>query len=218
MHTTQPKNGYPQIQEITGRPAKLVNNGFGSFVFPASGVVTLKISGDLLLATSKGLFDKRESWTRLQNIDSVELVESPLWEVLMLGVPLLLLALSMIATGGLNSLGLFLLIMGIACIVLFLQYRRRYLGIYSHRNMIPVFLTKPPEMYQQFAVNVMAIARHLNTPPRPSQPNPTANGRSGNTEGRALPNTSGRSMPTSGRPTSGRPLPASVGNPHTIIQ
>ncbi len=209
MHTTRPKTNLPPIQEITGRPAKLINNGFGNFVFPASGVVTLKISGDLLVVSSKGFFDKHESWTRLQNIDCVELVESPLWEVLLLGIPTLIAAGWIILAGGFNGLGSFLLFMGLACVGLFIPYRRRYLSIYSQRNVIPVFLTKPPEMYQQFAANVLTIARRLNAPQR-STGQPTGNGQipnsGGYTNGR-VGHTSGHAGATSGRVSNGRLLP-----------
>lgn len=233
MHTTRPKTNLPPIQEITGRPAKLINNGFGNFVFPASGVVTLKITGDLLVVSSKGFFDKHESWTRIQNIDCVELVESPLWEVLLLSIPTLMAAFSIIRSGGFNGLGSFLLLMGIACIALFIPYRRRYLSIYSQRNVIPVFLTKPPEMYQQFAANVLAIARRLNTLARtPQSPQPGSgqmphsggytNGRPVNSGGHSGGTTNGRPVPSNGHSsgaTNGRLLPvASATHPHTTLQ
>lgn len=40
--------------------------------------------------------------------------------------------------------------------------KRRYLAIMSHRNTVAVFMNRPPEMYQQFATNLLLIARQLN--------------------------------------------------------
>ncbi|MHC5827457.1 MAG: hypothetical protein ACYT04_69145, partial [Nostoc sp.] len=52
----------------------------------------------------------------------------------------------------------------VALIVYAITNKRRYLAIYSHRNAIVVFMNKSPELYQQFAMNVLALSRKLNAP------------------------------------------------------
>lgn len=60
-------------------------------------------------------------------------------------------------------LGLILLV-GAAIIGWAINNKRRCLAIYYHRNTVAVFMNNPPETYQQFSKNVLAIACQLNTP------------------------------------------------------
>ena len=53
---------------------------------------------------------------------------------------------------------------GVFIIVFAIKHKRRYLAIYSHRNTVIIFMNKSPDIYQQFAVNILAIARKLNSP------------------------------------------------------
>ena len=147
------------VTEITGRPGKV----FGNVFVPSSGSITVKIVGDTLQTTLRSGMEQTNSWVRIQNVDSVEIVESPEYLLLALGISLTLAGLGALA--GSLLLGLLFLAGGIACIVYAFINKRRLLAIYSLRYTVPVFMTKPSPTYQQFAEHVMAIARHLNTPP-----------------------------------------------------
>ena len=56
----------------------------------------------------------------------------------------------------------FLLLVGIGAIVLSILNRQRYMAIYSLRYTIVLFMKGSPELYQQFATRVMAVADSLN--------------------------------------------------------
>ncbi len=154
-----------RITEISGRPGKVWGNVF----VPSSGTVTVRIIGDTLRATLNSGMEKTDSWVRIQNVDSAEMVEAPEYMLLALGVFLVLLSLGTLAS--VVMLGLMFLAGGIACIVYAFKNKRRLLVIYSLRYAIPVFMTKPSSSYQQFAEQVMAIARHLNASPAMPQGN-----------------------------------------------
>lgn len=156
-----------RVTEISGRPGKV----WGSVFVPSSGSITVKIAGDTLQTTLQSGMAKTSAWVRIQNIDSVEVVESPEYLLLALGIFLVLTGL-----GAMNRaafLGLLFLAGGIACIVYAFINKRRLLAIYSLRYTVPVFMTKPSPTYQQFAEHVMAIARHLNAPPQANRQQPT---------------------------------------------
>ena len=154
-----------RVTEISGRPGKVWSNMF----VPSSGTVSVRIMGDILQATVKSGVEKTDSWVRIQNVDSAEMVEAPEYMLLALGVFLVLSSLGLLGSAVL--LGLMFLAGGIACIVYAFTHKRRLLVIYSLRYTIPVFMTKSPSSYQQFAEHVLAIARHLNAPPSMTQPN-----------------------------------------------
>jgi len=154
-----------RVTEISGRPGKVWSNMF----VPSSGTVSVRIMGDILQATVKSGVEKTDSWVRIQNVDSAEMVEAPEYILLGLGVFLVLSSLGLLGSAVL--LGLMFLAGGIACIVYAFTNKRRLLVIHSLRYTIPVFMTKPPSSYQQFAEHVMAIARHLNAPPSMTQAN-----------------------------------------------
>lgn len=154
-----------RVTEITGRPGKV----WGSVFVPSSGSITVKIAGDTLQTTLQSGMEKTSAWVRIQNIDSVEVVESPEYLLLALGIFLVLMGIG--ALNGSVLLGLMFLAGGVACIAYAFINKRRLLAIYSLRYTVPVFMTKPSPTYQQFAEHVMAIARHLNTPPVAPQAN-----------------------------------------------
>jgi hypothetical protein len=140
---------------------------WGNVLIPTSGTVTVKITGDILQATVKSGLETKDSWTRIQNVDSVEIAEAPLYIAIGIGAVLCLAGLGSFAGGSFDGsvMGFILLACGITCIVYAFMNKRRLLAIHSFRNTIPVFMTKPSEGYQQFGANVMAIARQLNAPP-----------------------------------------------------
>jgi hypothetical protein len=156
-----------QITQITGNPAQV----WGNVLVPARGTVTVKITGDTLEGITKTGLEKKESWIRIQNIDSVDILESPIYALLGLGVFLLLTGLSMVSN---SFIGLILLPISVAIILFALSYKRRYLAIYSHRNGIIIFMNKHPEVYQEFATNVLLVARKLNSPVSTSVRQPQA--------------------------------------------
>ena len=159
-----------QIVEITGGAAQV----WGNTLIPSRGTITVRINGDTLQATVKNGLAKKESWMRIQNIDSIETLEEPLYALLIFGVTLAFFGL--LGLGSAPMLGLILLSIGVLIVVYSLKNRLRYLAIYSHRNAIAVYMSKSPESYQQFAANVLALSRQLNspinTPARQPQPQP----------------------------------------------
>ncbi|MCY7273525.1 MAG: hypothetical protein LH702_07200 [Phormidesmis sp. CAN_BIN44] len=158
-----------RVTEISGKPGKVWGNVF----VPSSGTISVRIMGDTLQSTLKSGVEKTDSWVRIQNVDSAEIVEAPEYVLLVLGVFLVFSSLGLL--GSAVILGLMFLVGGIACIVYAFVNKRRLLVIYSLRYTIPVFMTKPSGSYQQFAEYVMAIARQLNAPSTMSQANKPAN-------------------------------------------
>ena len=147
-----------RVIEITGAPAQT----WGNVLIPSAGTITVKISGDTLQATVKTGLEKKESWTRIQNIDSIEILEAPIYALLIFGGFLILLGLGILASSFI--FGSLFIIGGAAIIVLTIKHKRRYLAFYSYRHTLAIFMIKSPDNYQQFAMNVLALARHLNTP------------------------------------------------------
>ncbi len=151
-----------RVVEVTGKTAKT----FGNVLVPAGGKVHIKINNDLIQATVKSGFVETEVWIRAQNIDSVELFETPIYLLLGFGILMGLFALgNLIASaeyiGSLVYAIVCSFISGI-CIWISIKHKRRFLIIHSTRNIIAVFMNKPVENYRQFAINVIFLARHLN--------------------------------------------------------
>lgn len=146
-----------QVTEITGTAAQF----WGNALIPSRGTITVKITGDTLQGTLKTGLEKKESWTRIQNIDSIEILEAPFYALLSIGIFLIFPGLTSLINN--SALGVLLLLLGCIIAAFALLKKRRYLVIYSHRYTIPVFISKRPEAYQQFATNVLAIARNLNS-------------------------------------------------------
>lgn len=164
-----------KVIEIVGTPGKT----WGNVIVPASGTVTLQITGDLIQATTQNGFEKTTSWTRIQNIDSIEIAEAPNYLLLLIGIVFALMGLAALVANPVSGLVLFAI--GVVCIVYALKAKRRLLVIHSFRYTIPVFMTKPPDLYRQFAANVMTLARQLNTFAPGPQPNRPAQARPNNT-------------------------------------
>ena len=147
-----------QVVEITGTPAQV----WGSVLIPARGTIAVQITGDTLQGTVKTGLEKKESWTRIQNIDSIEILESPIYALLGVGGSLIASGLGALTSSFI--FGLVIILAGTAIMTYAINNKRRYLTIHSYRNTITVFMSKSPEAYQQFAINVLAIARQLNAP------------------------------------------------------
>jgi hypothetical protein len=77
-------------------------------------------------------------------------------------------------------LGLMILAVGVICIIFAFREKRRLLVIHSFRYTVPIFMTKSPDLYQQFSANVMTIVRQLNAPAPAPQPNRPTQARSTN--------------------------------------
>jgi len=215
MRTPQPKPNSAPIQEITGKPANLISTVFGRFFLPGTGIVTLKISADLLYMIEESFLHKRESWLRIQTIHRIEIIQVPIWTLLAMGLGFM--------GGGFFLLkqwivvqGVFLLL-GLTTIAAFFLFKHRYLCIHSNSTIVFVSLTKPPQIYQQFAISVLAFARQLNTPRMASPPpTDTTSGRSAtggaNTTGRSAQGTPAKELPANSqanpnRNTTGRNSP-----------
>ncbi|BAY41321.1 hypothetical protein NIES2111_57170 (plasmid) [Nostoc sp. NIES-2111] len=152
MRSNQP------LPEITGKPAQV----WGNILIPGKGQMTVKVTSDTLQGTFKTYLEKKDTWIRIQNIDSVEIQEAPIYALLGLGGACIFFALGLVAHSFLG--GLIIIALGVALILYAITNKNRYLAIHSHRNSIIIFMTKPPEVYQQFATGVLALSRKLNTP------------------------------------------------------
>ncbi|MBD2452396.1 hypothetical protein H6G76_35935 [Nostoc sp. FACHB-152] len=146
------------LPEITGKPAQV----WGNILIPAKGQMTVKVTGDTLQGTVKTYLEKKDTWIRIQNIDSVETQEAPIYALLGLGGSCIFFALGLLAHSFLG--GLIIIGLGAALIIYAITNKNRYLAIHSHRNSIVIFMNKSPEVYQQFAMGVLALSRKLNTP------------------------------------------------------
>lgn len=125
--------------------------------------------GDVLQTTTISGFEKKELSIRIQNIDSIEMTEAPIYALLSLGVFIALTGLGAFFADG--FFGFLCLVVGIVIVVWAIQKKRRLLVIYSLRSVVPIYMNKSPEEYQQFTRQVMAIARHLNALPTQSRQN-----------------------------------------------
>lgn len=146
------------IIEVTGAAAQV----WGNVLIPGKGKMSLKIMGDILYCTHKSGLEKKDSWTRIQNIDCVEIMEAPVY--LLLGIGAFLCFSGLGGIFGFDIFRLILFIAGVLLIIYALLNKRRYLAIMSNRNTIAIFMTKSPEFYQQFSMNLLMIARQLNAP------------------------------------------------------
>ena len=156
--TSNPRrvNNYP-APEIKGAPAQI----WGNMLVPARGIMTLQIDNNILRTRVKTGLEKKESWIRIQNIDSVEISEAPIYFLLVIGVILILSGLGTFDSSFI--FGLILMLGGIVIIVFTLKNKRRCLVINSYRNTVGVFMNKSPETYQQFAMKILEISHQLNT-------------------------------------------------------
>lgn len=138
------------VAEINGRPGQV----WGSVVIPASGKATMRIQGDTLYTittTSYGL-EKKEIQTRIQNIDSVEIVEGRLWWLLFLGIITLRWYI------------------GVIPIVLFFILKQNWVVIHTPCSHLILFYKKS-ENAQGFCSTLLNLSRQLNSPAIPRQQN-----------------------------------------------
>ena len=159
MGSTQAK----LTQGISGKAART----FGNVFVPSNGTVTAQISGDILQATVTSGWEKKELFIRIQNIDSIEITEAPIYALLSLGGSILLSSFGAFTSDEL--LGFMLLAVGLTIVMWAIQNKRRLLVIHSLRGVMPMYMDKSPEEYQLFANQVIALARRLNAPPQPMQ-------------------------------------------------
>ncbi len=134
---------FTPIREMKGQPGQAI----GNVVFPSRGEVIMRIQNDVLetsIVTAYGL-EKREVHTRIQRIESVEVVEGRFWWLLGIGIPMLLFY------------GL-----GIIPIVLFFVIKQRWLMVYNASGNLLLFHNDQKKA-QDFCRTVMAISRQLNT-------------------------------------------------------
>ncbi len=162
MNTTKPA-------EISGKPAQV----WGNFYLPSSGKITIKIAGDILQATISGQLETREACIRIANLDSYEIVESPLYSLLYIGLFFALWGLLALTSNFI--LAIIFLGLGSAGIVFAFTLRNKLLVFYSLRYTLPIYMQKSmsrgaDSTYRQFASHVLTLARQQQ--PQPSRPLP----------------------------------------------
>lgn len=163
-----------KVMEVIGKPGQV----WGQVIVPSHGTIEARIVGDCLQAVTMSGFGKETSLTRIQNIDSVEIAEAPNSLLLSIGAPFLLMGLLSLETS--IVLGFVVLVIGAIFVFFAFREKRRLLVIHSLRYTIAIFMTKSPDLYQQFAHNVMAMARQLNAPMPAPQPQRPLSARSSN--------------------------------------
>lgn len=130
------------VTEITGTPGQ----AWGSFVVPAGGKSSLRIVGDTLQGKTVVNFglETKEIYTRIQAIDSIEVIEGRMWWLLFLGL----------AT-------LFLYFIGVIFIVLFFVFKQNCLVVHSNSASLVIF-HQDTNRAKQFSQNLLLLARQLN--------------------------------------------------------
>ncbi|HAA28040.1 MAG TPA: hypothetical protein DCE56_10715 [Cyanobacteria bacterium UBA8553] len=135
-----------EVIELNGKPGQV----WGNVVIPASGKTRFRLTGDMIQASSRLFFglEKKQIYTRIQSVDSVELVEGRQWWLLWLGIPLL------------SVVGI-----GLILIIAFLLIKRRWLVIYSQNAVLILFYeSDDTERASQFSQIILDQARQLNNP------------------------------------------------------
>lgn len=151
MANSQLRHPGQATPEINGRPGQV----WGNFVSPASGKATMRIEGDMLRTITRTAYglEKKEVHTRIQNIDSVELVEGRLWWLLFVGIFTLVW------------------IIGIVFIVLFFMLKQNWIVVHTPCANLILFYKKT-ENVQGFCTSLLNLTRQLNAPAIPRQQDP----------------------------------------------
>jgi len=146
--------------EIHGIAARTVGNVYA----PTNGTVTkLRVKGDLLQAEVNFSTGKQMTWTRIQSINSVEIVETPSYPWVGLGVSVILVGV--LISGSSEWFGGLVTLTGIAAIVYGWRKKRRLMVFYALNSTIPIFMNQPSGVYEKFAMGVLTLARQLNSSP-----------------------------------------------------
>lgn len=153
-----------QVKDIQGIAAEAWGN---VFIPGSNGTITLSVKGDVLEARVKKGMSTQTTWTRIQTINSIEISHSPVIALIGLGIFIVLTGLTTLS--GSISLGLIILIIGIVITVYAWTHKRRLLVVYATSSTIPIFMNKPTEIYENFAMSTLAISRQLNRLPQPAQ-------------------------------------------------
>lgn len=137
------------VREITGSPGQ----SLGYIVIPARGKVTMRISGDMLETKSKTVYglENKESYTRIQRIETVEMIEGRLWWLLSIGIPLL---------------GFYLI--GVIPIILFFFLKQKRVVVYDKSGSHFLFY-KDSHTVKDFCQTLMLVSRQLNSKSLPAQ-------------------------------------------------
>jgi hypothetical protein len=112
----------------------------------------MRIVGDTLHTSTKTAYglEKKETQTRIQNIDAVEVVEGRLWWLLWLGFSTLVWGI------------------GIVFIVLFFVLKQNWMVVHTPCSPLILFYKKA-ENVQGFCTNLLNLSRQLNAPAMPRQ-------------------------------------------------
>lgn len=146
--TTAIRRSQTPIREMTGRPGQ----SWGYIVIPARGKVTMRIRGDVLdttITTTYGL-ENRHLMTRIQRIETVEMIEGRLWWLLGIGIPLL-----------------FFFFLGLIPIVLFFFLKQKWLIVHNASGNLLLFYDDS-QRANSFCQTLMAVARQLNSKSTPA--------------------------------------------------
>lgn len=150
------------VREITGRPGQ----SLGYIVIPASGKATMRITGDILETKSKTSYglEEREAYTRIQRIETVEIIEGRLWWLLSIGIPLIPAYF-----------------IGVIPIVLFFFIKQKRIVIHDKSGKNFLFYKDSPTA-KDFCKTLLLVSRQLNSKSAPA-PNQESNPQPQNKKG-----------------------------------
>lgn len=149
----------PEIQGVAAQT-------WGTMYVPVrNGTTTIQVKGDLLESRTKLSTGTQTIWTRIQTVNSVEIIQSPAYALIGLGLFILLWGLGLFAVE--VALGLIVSAVGIAIMVYAWLNKRRLLVIYASSSTLPIFMNQPTDTYEKFGLGVLGLSRQLNS----SQPN-----------------------------------------------
>ncbi|MDX2097014.1 MAG: hypothetical protein SFW36_04495 [Leptolyngbyaceae cyanobacterium bins.59] len=154
MNNSQIQRANSGVTEIVGRPGQV----WGNVVVPAGGKASMRIDGDILrgtVALNLGL-ETKEIYTRIQKIDSVEVVEGRIWWLLILGIATIIW------------------LVGIVPIILFFVIKQQWIVVHSGSACLVLF-HKNTNQAKQFSQTLLTMARQLNAPASVPRVNPTTN-------------------------------------------
>jgi hypothetical protein len=129
MRSNQP------LPEITGKPAQV----WGNALIPVKGQMTIKVTSDTLQATVRTYLEKKDTWIRIQNIDSVETQEAPIYALLVFGGSCIFFALGLLVRSFL--FGLIIIGIGVGLIIYAIIKKNRY-SVFSN--------SQPPQLNYHF--------------------------------------------------------------------
>lgn len=155
------QNSLNTTRELKGKPGQ---NWLGPVVVPARGSMVLKINSTILEAKKISSFglEQAEAFIRIQQIDTIEMVEGRLWWLLSLAF----FFAGAYFNGG--AFGMICALIAVGIVVAFFVVKQKWMVIRTGSTNVILFY-KNSGLAKEFSSNLLAIACKLNTQPAPTQ-------------------------------------------------